>query len=54
MLNNFELSKKELENKLQKSSQILECSVAFPIMVKIKEDEMISQSYIIKEAIENL
>lgn len=54
MLHKIELSKNELEDSLKKSSKILECCVAFPIMVKTSESEMYLQSKIIKEAIESL
>ena len=54
MLHSIELSKNELEDSLKKSSKILECCVAFPIMVKTLESEMHLQSKIIKEIIESL
>ena len=54
MLHRIELSKNELEDSLKKSSKILECCVAFPIMVKTLESEMHLQSKIIKEIIESL
>ena len=54
MLEKFELSKNELENNLKKSSKIIECCVAFPIMVKTSESEMLSKSKIIKKIIESL
>ena len=54
MLHRIELSKNELEDSLEKSSKILECCVAFPIMVKTLESEMHLQSKIIKEIIESL
>lgn len=54
MLDKFELSKNELEASLEKSSKIIECCVAFPIMVKTSEHEMLSQSKIIKKIIESL
>ena len=54
MLHGIELSKNELEDSLKKSSKILECCVAFPIMVKTLESEMHLQSKIIKEIIESL
>jgi 8-amino-3,8-dideoxy-alpha-D-manno-octulosonate transaminase len=54
MLHRIELSKNELEDSLEKSSKILECCVAFPIMVKTLESEMQLQSKIIKEIIESL
>ena len=54
MLRGIELSKNELEDSLKKSSKILECCVAFPIMVKTLESEMHLQSKIIKEIIESL
>ena len=54
MLDKIGLSKYELENNLKKSSKIIECCVAFPIMVKTLESEMLSKSKIIKEIIESL
>jgi 8-amino-3,8-dideoxy-alpha-D-manno-octulosonate transaminase len=54
MLHRIELSKNELEDSLKKSSNILECCVAFPIMVKTLESEMHLQSKIIREIIESL
>ena len=54
MLHRIELSKNELEDSLKKSSKILECCVAFPIMVKTLKSEMHLQSKIIKEIIESL
>ena len=54
MLHRIELSKNELEYSLKKSSKILECCVAFPIMVKTSESEMHLQSKIIREIIESL
>ena len=48
------ISKYELENNLKKSSKIIECCVAFPIMVKTSESEMLSKSKIIKKIIESL
>ena len=54
MLHRIELSKNELEDSLEKSSKILLCCVAFPIMVKTLESEMQLQSKIIKEIIESL
>ena len=54
MLDKIGLSKYELENNLKKSSKIIECCVAFPIMVKTSESEMLSKSKIIKKIIESL
>ena len=54
MLHRIELSKNELEDSLKKSSKILECCVAFPIMVKTLESEMYLKSKIIKKIIESL
>ena len=54
MLHRIELSKNELEDSLKKSSKILECCVAFPIMVKTLESEMHLKSKIIKKIIESL
>ena len=54
MLDKIELSSNELENSLEKSSKIIECCVAFPIMVKTSESKMLSKSKIIKEIIESL
>ena len=54
MLDKIELSSNELENSLEKSSKIIECCVAFPIMVKTSESEMLSKSKIIKKIIESL
>ena len=54
MLDKFELTKTELNKSLEKSSTILECCVAFPIMVKTSEEEMRLKSKKIKDIIESV
>lgn len=54
MLDKIELSKDELQYNLEKSTNILERCVAFPIMVKTTESQMYLQSKIIKKIIESL
>ncbi len=54
MLDKFNLTKTDLDDRLQKSSTILERCVAFPIMVKTSEEEMFIKSKKIKEIIESL
>lgn len=54
MLDKFNLTKTELDDRLQNSSIILERCVAFPIMVNTSQDEMITKSKKIKEIIETL
>ena len=54
MLDKIQLSKDDLENNLEKSSNIIERCVAFPIMVKTPSSEMLAQSKLIKEIIETL
>lgn len=54
MLDKIGLSKYQLENSLKKSSNIIECCVAFPIMVRTSVSEMLSKSKIIKKVIESL
>ena len=54
MLKEIGLTKDQLNEKLKKSSDQLESSVAFPIMLKTSEKKMNSQSKIIKKIIESL
>ena len=54
MLDKIELTKNDLEANLEKSSKIIERCVAFPIMVKTSENEMLSKSKTIKKLIESL
>jgi 8-amino-3,8-dideoxy-alpha-D-manno-octulosonate transaminase len=54
MLKEIGLTKDQLNEKLKKSSDQLESSVAFPIMLKTSEKKMNSQSKIIKKLIESL
>lgn len=54
MLKKIDLTKDQLDKKLEKSSKKLECSVAFPIMINTSKKEMNLKSKIIKELITTL